>query len=285
MADSLVVINADDLGLSPGVNRGIFRAHRDGAVSSASLMATGEAFVEACEELRAHPDLGIGAHLALTTGAPVSPPETVPSLVDASGRFHSLGSVARRLLTGAISRAEIFKEFNAQIERIQRAGVPMDHLDGHHHLHAFPSVFSIVTQLARAHGIAWVRLSSLSGRIDFVGAPLVRLPMALGISLVARTSAIAIKAPRMPEALHGLMHTGDIAPSWLARAISAAKPGAVTEIVLHPAEGDDMPEGSHGPAQRQQDLRAALAPEVQAALTKPGIVLTHFGELAQGALG
>src|SRR5580704_10291713 len=103
-----LILNADDFGLTRGVNEGIIRAHRDGILTSATLMATGSAFEDAVERARATPTLGVGCHLVLTGGVAIAPRKEIPSLVDAAGRLpRSLGSFVVRLSSGRIRAQEI----------------------------------------------------------------------------------------------------------------------------------------------------------------------------------
>src|SRR5271169_5712936 len=92
-----LILNADDFGLTRGVNQGIIRAHREGILTSATLMATGPAFSDAAELARANPTLGIGCHLVLTGGIAVSPARDIPSLVDRNGRLPSVSALAAGL--------------------------------------------------------------------------------------------------------------------------------------------------------------------------------------------
>src|SRR5215217_374049 len=143
----ILVINADDLGYAPGVNRGIFDAHAAGTVSSASMMVTTPAFAEAAEHVnRDAPRLGVGLHLNLVVGAPLS---NVPSLVDPeTGRFHPLDAFVRHSLAGQIEPAEVRRECEAQLEALVRAGITPTHIDSHRHVHAMPGVLPVVAAVA-----------------------------------------------------------------------------------------------------------------------------------------
>src|SRR4051812_30971879 len=152
-----LVVNADDLGISRGVNRGIIQAHRDGLVTSASLMANLPSAEDALARAAACPDLDLGLHLTLTAGRPLSRPDRVPSLVDADGSFHLLGTLLARLSLGQVRADDLTRELTAQAEWALRRGVRPSHLDSHHHIHTHPRVAPIVIGLARQHGIGWVR--------------------------------------------------------------------------------------------------------------------------------
>jgi predicted glycoside hydrolase/deacetylase ChbG (UPF0249 family) len=152
-----LVVTADDLGLSPGVTRGVLEAHRRGVVRSASLIVTFAAAEEAAALARAEPDLEVGLHIDLVGGGPISDPAAVPSLCDGEGRFHPLPDLVRRLATGRIRARELAAEVRAQIALARRWGVPALAWDSHRHVHLMPPVARIVGRLAREEGARWVR--------------------------------------------------------------------------------------------------------------------------------
>src|SRR5262249_20914256 len=149
-----LVVNADDFGLTVGVNDGILDAHEHGILTSASLFANAPATADAIRRARWHPSLGIGVHLALVDGAPVLPPADVPTLVTGDGRFRrSWKPFVAACLRGRVSLVEVERELTAQIETIVAAGVLPTHLDTHKHVHAYPPIFAVVSRLAARFGI------------------------------------------------------------------------------------------------------------------------------------
>ena len=153
-----LIVNADDFGLTNQVNRGILEAHRHGIVTSATLMANGEAFESAVEIARHAPDLGVGIHLNLTQGIPVSPAHTIRTLVDKRGRLYlSPGRLWRGVVTRQVSLDDIHTELRAQIAKVRRAGISPTHLDGHKHVHVLPGISKVVIRLAGDFGIRSVR--------------------------------------------------------------------------------------------------------------------------------
>lgn len=156
---SRLILNADDFGLTSGVNRAIVELHRAGVLTSATLMANAPATDEAIEMARENPSLGVGCHVVLVDGEPVLPVPQLPTLADRRGaRFHpSLGSFALRVLAGRIRPDEIEAEAAAQIARLQSRGLRLTHVDTHKHTHMFPTVLRPVLRAARAAGIRAVR--------------------------------------------------------------------------------------------------------------------------------
>ena len=156
---SRLIVNADDFGLTSGVNRAIAELHAAGAVTSATLMARASAASEAIEIARSTPTLGVGCHIVLVDGTPVLPPDRIASLIDArSGHFHgTLSAFLPRLLTGRIDSSEIEAEATAQIALLQNRGLDLTHIDTHKHTHMFPAVLRAVLRAARAAGINRIR--------------------------------------------------------------------------------------------------------------------------------
>src|SRR5256885_3555489 len=158
-----LVVNADDFGFSAGVNRGILEAHAAGVVSSVSVLVNTPGWPDARDRLRAiGGTLGVGLHLNLTTGAPLT---TAPSLTTPppTARFHSLAALVARTLTGRLDPAHVAAECAAQLARLREAGVRVTHIDSHRHVHALPGVWASVVAAARAHGVPFVRVPVESG--------------------------------------------------------------------------------------------------------------------------
>ena len=154
-----LIVNADDFGLTAGVNRAILELHRAGVLTSTTLMARAAATEEAIELARSTPTLGVGCHVVLVDGAPLLSARELPTLVDPrTGRFQpTLGLFLQRLFAGRIRSSEIEAEAGAQIARLQSAGVALTHIDTHKHAHMFPAVLRPVLRAARAAGIRAVR--------------------------------------------------------------------------------------------------------------------------------
>lgn len=165
-----LILNADDFGLTPGVNRGIAECASRGVVTSLTLMANAGAFADALEQARrlsSPPNgpryrptpPGIGCHVVLVDGVPVLPPESVSSLLaPASGRFRAgAGEFARAALARRLDPGQIAAETAAQIRKLQAAGVRVSHVDAHKHVHLFPLVLEPLLQAARDCGVRAVR--------------------------------------------------------------------------------------------------------------------------------
>jgi chitin disaccharide deacetylase len=156
-----LIINGDDFGFSPGVNRAIITAHEQGVLTSASLMVGAEAFEEAVELAKAHPTLGVGLHLTLGCGRSVLPHAQIPNLVDAENRFPDDPlTVGLRYQFNRAARRELPLEIRAQLEKFRQTGLPLAHVDGHLHHHSHPVVLHEIVKLADEFGIKVIRLPS-----------------------------------------------------------------------------------------------------------------------------
>jgi predicted glycoside hydrolase/deacetylase ChbG (UPF0249 family) len=152
-------VNADDFGLTSGVNRAIVELHQAGVLTSTTLMARAAATDEAIALARANPSLGVGCHIVLVDGEPVLPPREIPTLVDSrTGCFPpKLSTFLLRLFTGRIRSSEIEAEAAAQIALLQRNALRLTHIDSHKHAHMFPAVLRPVLRAAANAGIHAVR--------------------------------------------------------------------------------------------------------------------------------
>ena len=246
-----LIVNADDLGRTPGINAGIFEAHARGLVTSATLMVGFPSAAEVATALSRAPKLGIGLHVALTGGRPVLPPQAVPSLVDDEGR---LPAKPDGLVD--VDRDEVAAEVAAQFERFCALnGRLPTHLDSHHHSHRLPVVCDALIGLARRHGLPIRRAS------DEAGERLVRQGVATTDKFVER-------------------FFGQEATLEVFLQILEELPPGVTEIMCHPARVDEeLRRESSYADERDHELEVLTHPEAIRAVEEMDVVLTHFGEL------
>jgi hopanoid biosynthesis associated protein HpnK len=218
------IINADDFGLCPAVNEGIILAHRQGILTSATLMANTSGFEQAVALARENPALGVGLHLNIVRGRPVSPPETIPTLLGPDGRFPSeAGRIIRRVATRRIKPA--------QIEKVLAAGLPLTHFDSEKHMHALPPVFKVALKLGAEYGIRkirFIREYSLSRRIS-------RSAKAAFLSLCCRSMKRRVLAAGfvITDAFYGICNSGRMNAAVLRRLVRRLGEGT-TEIMVHP---------------------------------------------------
>ena len=246
-----LIVNADDLGRTSGINEGIFAAHQKGLVTSATLMVIYPAAEEAADSMDHYPDLGVGLHVQMSGGTPLLSPETVPSLVDDEGRFPAK-------LEGLIDIApdQVRVEVEAQFERfLELTGHLPTHLDGHHHCLRHPLVGEALIQVARQWQLPIRRASSqVADWLYQTGVP---------------TTDVFV------EDFYGTEARLDA----LLQMFEAMDPGT-TEIMCHPGLSDDgLRNDSSYSDQREEELAILSHPDVLRAVKTHDIHLTHFGEL------
>lgn len=284
-----LILNADDFGLTRGVNEGIIRAHREGILTSATLMANSQAFDDAVELAKTNPRLGVGCHLVLVGGACVAPRREISSLADREGRLpRSLGMLVAKLSSGRVRTKEIERELRAQIDKIRRAGIEPTHLDTHKHTHAHPRVMKVLGRVAQQMGITRVRkpVENLRDSWNSSRASGSRPWKELASAAAARSVTPVFAALMRKYGLHspdhflGLAMTGRMDKTTLCRLIDTLPEGR-TEIMLHPGncDADLAATGSRLQQQRQLELEALLAPEVRQIAADRGVRLITYREL------
>jgi chitin disaccharide deacetylase len=284
-----LIINADDFGYTHGVNEGIIRAHRDGILTSATLMANGAAFDDAVERARANPNLGVGCHLVLTGGNSVAPREKIPSLADREGRLPlSLPALVTRLSFGSVRTEDIETELSAQLEKIRRAGIELTHVDTHKHTHVHPRVMAAVGRVAGKFGITRVRNpvenlrdSWRTARSEHTGIAL-NMAASCAVSSVGSwfQSAARRYGLRSPEHFLGLAITGSVSAAALCRLIDTL-PDGHTEIMTHPGlcDAELMRTDSRLNQQRETELDGLLSPEARRLAEAKAVRLISYREL------
>jgi hopanoid biosynthesis associated protein HpnK len=284
-----LILNADDFGLTKGVNEGIVRAYREGILTSTTLMANALAFDDAVQCARANPKLGVGCHLVLAGGPSVAPPQDVPSLVDKKGRMPgSLGAFVVRVSCGAIRAEDIDRELRAQIGKIRGAGIEPTHLDTHKHTHAHPRVMEVLAQVAQDLGITRVRKPAEYLRDSWkmmcgeAGASPKQFAAVAAVRLLsANFDSISKKhGLRSPDTFLGVAATGLLGPEPLCHLIDTLPEGR-TEIMLHPGICDEdlARTGSRLQRQRQLELDGLLAPRARRAIDHHRVRLISYREL------
>jgi predicted glycoside hydrolase/deacetylase ChbG (UPF0249 family) len=287
-ASRLLVVNADDFGLTAGVNAGIIGAFRRGLVRSASLMVTTPGFDDAVALARDHPDLDLGVHLALTNVRPALPPERIPSLVGRDGRFPSLGRWQVRVALRRLRPQEVRAELLAQLARARRTKLRFTHLDGHHHVHLFGPVAAIIGDLARHSGIPIVRRLRDAPCESRNGVPVPPpAPVTAGEAIkrgwlegADRLWGGALAGLPRTDAFRGVAFPANLA-RW--RELARSLPQGATELMCHPGLHDEsVREYDPNVAARERELRWLCDPRVADLLAQQGIAVTSFRDLLGG---
>jgi chitin disaccharide deacetylase len=290
-----LIVNADDLGWTEGVNRGIAEAHRNGIVTSASLLANGAAFASAVQATRMAPALGIGVHLNLSDGQPVSA-VPVPSLVNEHGEFAGgPENLLLRLARRSLLLSEVEREWASQIDKVMNAGIHPTHLDGHKHVHMLPGLFEMALRLARRHNIGAVRVSHEAStlRVALSGGENQHSPVVIKQGVQARVLKLLARDARAlaetagistVDYFCGIAQTGELTVEGVKRLLLGL-PEGITEMMCHPGFVDAELGKS---ATRLQDSRATEVEiltnqEIRNLVAAQGIRLIDYSFVAQKA--
>ena len=291
-----LIVNADDLGWTEGVNRGIAEAHGKGIVTSASLLANGAAFASAVGLVRKTPGLGVGVHLNLSDGEPAAAANLVSRLLNARGKLESKPkSLLLRLARRSVSLEEVEREWDAQIGKVRDAGIEPTHLDGHRHVHMLPGLFEIALRLARRHGIAAIRVAheesslraALSAGASQKGAVVMKQGVqARGLKLLAPDAHE--KAERAGIATTdyfcGIAQTGELTKDGVLKLLEVL-PEGTTELMCHPGflDAELAKSATRLQASRKMELEILTNTEVRNLVASQGIRLIDYGFVAQEA--
>lgn len=281
--DKRLIINADDFGLCDGVNKAVSLAHKEGVLTSATIMANMPAADEAVEIARKMPTLGVGVHLNLFEGSPLSDTNGINRLLGSDGCFALTPSKLSLLsITGHKIRNAIRTELTAQIQWVIDKDLKPTHLDSHKHIHSFPTIFPIVCDLARQFEIDAVRWT-------FEPAQLSAMPWPMpgeGGKKRARLIRIMAKINRRQNslffktnALLGIAHTGKINVNFF-KAAALYNTAQTAELMTHPGYIDGLEaDKTRLLEQRKVELDALCSGKTKQYLKDAGIELVHYGQL------
>ena len=283
--DKRIIINADDFGLCDTVNKAVAQAHTKGVLTSATIMANMPAAKDAIKIARQLPALGIGVHLNLSMGQPLSNDICVKSLLNKNG---NLGlSPAKLTILSTLShkfRTAIRTELASQIQWVIDNGLTPTHLDSHKHIHSFPAIFPIVCELARRFKIPAIRFTYEPKQILRLPWP---LPSEGGRKRAGKIRAMA-KINHMQnadflktDALLGIAHLGKINVNFF-RAVTLYTPVATAEVMTHPGldNGTETDE-TRLLHQRKGELEALCSERTKQYFEDSKIKLVHYGQLQQ----
>jgi predicted glycoside hydrolase/deacetylase ChbG (UPF0249 family) len=291
-----LIVNADDLGWTEGVNRGIAETHRNGIVTSASLLANGRAFGSGVELARSTPGLGVGIHLNLSDGEPVAERELVATLLNERGELEGRPeSLLLRLARRSILLEEVEREWDAQIQKARDSGIEPTHLDGHRHVQMLPGLFEIALRLAKRHGIGAVRVShegsslraALSAGAKQKGTVVMKQGVqARGLKLLAPDAREQAERAGIATADYfcGIAQTGELTREGVLRLMEIL-PEGTTELMCHPGYVDRELENSATrlQASRQAEVEILTDTGIRNLVASQGIRLIDYGFVAQEA--
>lgn len=228
-----IIINADDLGLTPSVNQAIFEVFRAGNLSSATLMVNMPGTADAIEGIKEHPGLGVGLHFCLTEGSALAGPS---SLTDAHGAFMSRPELARAALRGRVRAADVVRELEAQWERMTTLGVTPTHVDSHQHVHMLPPVLDAMLPVLAERGTPVRVVDPPGGALRAsLGRPRKALKQWLNKRLASRARArITTPTANALVSIHDLDRSGPYPADTYRSLVGWAPSDAVVELMVHP---------------------------------------------------
>ena len=274
-----VIVNADDLGFSQGVTEGIEQAHREGVVTSTTIITNMPGSEAAASRLPELPRLGVGVHLNVSQGRPLSSDGLALAGKDGVMRHTAAGVLMACIWRPWLLRA-IEAEFDAQIRWALDHGIRPTHLDSHRHSHGFPLVLARVARLARRYNIPFVRRLSekLPGKGWSPAPPRQRQTRTL-FSLFGPANSLIARRLHGTLGTWGIAHTGLIDTGFLVRVAGTVQQG-VTEIMVHPGLGNDLNDQATRLVQsRRVETEALCDPTVRHAFETNGVKLIHYGQI------
>ncbi len=269
-----LIVNADDFGRSHSVNEAVVRAHREGILTTASLMVNEAACNEAVALARENPKLGVGLHLTLLCGKSTLPPERIPGLVNAQGEFGNRPvDVGMSYFFKHDLREQLRAEIHAQFEKFRATGLPLDHVNGHLHLHLHPTVFRILMEDAVPLGLRHMRLTrdSLSrSRRMTRGHWFYRVSHAAIYEWLSRRARgpLQQRGIRHAQITFGLLQNARVDEEYILKLLPELPPGD-SELYSHPS----LDEFKH-------EFDALVSPRVKERVGKLGIELIRYQDLA-----
>jgi chitin disaccharide deacetylase len=283
-----LIINADDFGLTRGVNRAVVEGHDQGVVTSATLMAKGPAFEDAVRMAQSVPRLSIGCHVVLVDGSHVLPATEVSSLISGTSPAafgDGIGKFSLRALAGRLDSNQIEAEVTAQIRKLQAAGIRVSHLDSHKHTHMFPAVFRPLLRAAKSCGVRAIRNPFEVVRISLAaGRPAlwkrygeVKLLRNLANKFRQATKEAGVMTP---DGTLGIVVTG-VLDDRLFRLIIEKLPEGTWEFVCHPGYNDAELNGIQTRLResREHELHVLKSPQTRDLLARSGIELISYHQL------
>ena len=269
-----LIVNADDFGRSHSINEAVVRAHREGILTSTSLMVNEPTSNEAIALARENPKLGIGLHLTLLCGKSALPPEKIPGLVNARGEFGNRPvDVGMSYFFKQDLREQLRAEIHAQFARFRATGLPLDHVNGHLHLHLHPTIFGILMEDAASLGIRHLRLTrdclSRSRRMAR-GRWFYRVSHAVIYEWLSRRARgpLQQRGIRHAQITFGLLQNARVDEEYVLKLLPELPPGD-SELYSHPS----LDEFKH-------EFEALVSPRVKERVEKLGIELIRYQDLA-----
>jgi predicted glycoside hydrolase/deacetylase ChbG (UPF0249 family) len=280
-----LIVNADDYGLTPGINRAVQSLFEQRALTSATLMAGSACADDAVAYARSHPTFGVGCHIVLLDGNPVAPPSEVSSLLRPghANFYPTLGEFLRALFAGRILKEHIERETTAQLTRLTGPGIQPSHVDTHKHTHMFPDVLGPVLRAAKSAGVrairnpfepAWsVAVTKSAPRLRKTEVTVLRTLYCNRFTSAVRQAGLATC-----DGTIGIAATGSLDTATL-RDILQAMPDGTWELVCHPGHIDEALRGIKTRLRESREIEFESLQDIPSLLPQ-NTTLQTYGDLA-----
>ena len=287
-----LIINADDFGYSPAVNDAVQRAHRNGVLTSASLMVAEPGWREAVQIAQANPRMGVGLHVVTTLDRSLLPPQEIPHLVSPQGKFGADPfRTGMKYAFSAQARRELRQELEAQFARFAETGIPWSHVDGHQHYHMHPVVWDNVLTLCDRYGVHRLRVPYEEWRphrrdggdgpnIDSVGGFFLRVLRRRCLRTLRARKTLGGKPIFHCDRVYGQFQTSDMHAQYTVRLLDRLG-GQTNEAYFHPGTkyARALPPERQTALSRDVEMEALLSPEVAAKIKANGIRTGSYAEI------
>jgi predicted glycoside hydrolase/deacetylase ChbG (UPF0249 family) len=271
-----LIVNADDFGLTEGINRGIIDGFKDGIITSASLIPTMPAFEHAVQLATANPGLDVGVHLSLTVGKPCLNSNRLSSILKHGKFMRSYVSVAGSICGNRVDIQEIKNEMSAQIRKVQETGLRVSHLDSHQHVHMLPRVLGLVLALMQEHQIPFVRIPDGLVGIKQLFTTKGWGLLALGLMGRVLRSQVVRARRSTPDYFWGLSCSEAMSLHDLMHILRSSKPGT-NELMCHPGYNDSALSQIYDRSSfREEELAALTDRKTLEVVRQTGIRLTNY---------
>ena len=273
-----LIVCADDFGRDIAINEAVEQAHRDGVLTVASLMVGAPAAADAVARAKRLPSLGVGLHLVLADGEPILPAAEVPALVGADGAFDpNMVRAGFRFYFSPAARRQLAAEIRAQFAAFHATGLPLDHVNGHKHVHLHPTVARLVVEIGRDYGMRAMRLpfEPVGPLRAAVPGERRRAPPWSPV-LAALRRRLARAGLTANDQVFGIAWSGGMVEERVLGLLPHL-PEGISEIYFHPAAGP----AAFVPGYRHaEELSALLSPRVRRRISELGIALSTYRGLA-----
>ena len=275
-----LIVHADDFGQSESINEAVLLAHKNGILTSASIMPTGPAFEQAIKQCQTNLSLDLGIHLTLVEESSMLDPQSIPSLINENGYLHDdHKSFAWRYLRGKIDLPEVRRELEAQIVKVLGYKIPISHLDSHQHIHMLPKIRDIVIDLAKKYGIRAVRFPRerirryMFRQRNFL--PRLLQLGALNVFCVVNGRQNVLSTDHFA----GFFFGGKLNPNNFKIVLQYLPDWGTCELMCHPGVNEHHASPSFGGYERSKELDALLSPDIAKLMGAANIQLISYRDL------